>query len=235
MTELTPENCPSFKISVNSHVNYGLALQTLLHSLDCVGFPRKDVIVTICGRSGHPIELIEISPDREVIIYVPKNCYDLSHAFGIHSYIDHPRVKADCYIGIHDTCVAVNEFPLRMREYAQALMRYNFDVLYALETKQLGLAGFSYHFMKEHGHNYDREIDKPMAWAAEHGHELSYLSFVPPEKVGHFKCPFHYETGQPLYSDLIRHPIHIGSMGIVKYVCNDDADKNPPWQQRVRP
>ncbi len=235
MTTEPVENKPTFKISVNSHINYTQALQNLLISFDRVGFPRKDVVVTICGRTDQPVEIVEASPESEVIIYVPKNCYDLSHAFGIHSFVDHPRVTADYYIGIHDTCIATEDFPMRMKKYAREMMDRNLDLLYALNTKQLGLAGFSYNFMKEHGHNYDREIDKPMAWAAEHGEELSYLSFVPPEKVGNFDCPFHYEHGRPLYSDLIRHPIYIGSMGIIKFVCNDSAGVNPPWQERVRP
>lgn len=226
---------PTFKISVNSHVNYARALSNLLASFDRIGFPRSNVVVTVCGRAGHLPELVDIGPDREVFIYVPKNCYDLSHAYGVHCFADHPRVKADYYIGIHDTCIALGDFKERMEAYAMKMADRNLDVLYALGTRQLGLAGFSHAFMKEHGHNYDKEIDKPTAWGAEHGEYLSYQSFVPPEKVGHIDCPFHYMGGQPLYSDIVRHPIHIQSMGIIKFVANNDSDVNPPWQQRQRP
>lgn len=229
------DDTPSYKISVNSHVNYGYALDILLQSFDELGFPRSNVIVTICGRSNEPPELVETSPDREVVIYVPKNCYDLSHAYGIHRFIDHPRVKADYYIGIHDTCVVTNSFEECMKQYVQKMREGDLDVLYALRTKQLGLAGLSYQFMRDHGHNYNQEIDKPGAWDAEHGGKLSYLSFVPPERVGALDFGFHYDPGRPLYSDIVRHPIVIGSMGIIKFVCNDKIDINPPWQERQRP
>lgn len=232
MEELPP---PTYKISVNSHINYKYALDVLLSSFDTFGVSRKDIIVTICGRANEPPELIETSPDNEVIIYVPKNCYDLSHAYGIHKFIDHPRVKADYYIGIHDTCVITEHFQQCMKNYVKKMKDNNLDLLHALRTKQLGLAGFSYQFMKDHGHNYDKEIDKPTAWGAEHGEYLSYRSFLPPEKVGAIECEFHYDLGRPLYSDLVRHPIYIGSMGIIKFVCNDMKEVNPPWQERQRP
>lgn len=226
---------PTFKISISSHVNYGYALNVLLASLDTHGVPRKDVVITVCGRSNEPPEIVETGPDSEVIIYVPTNCYELSQAYGIHHFLDHPRVRADYYITIHDTSVATETFGERMKEYAKEMKERDVDVMYALKTKQLNLAGLSYKFMKEHGHNYNKDIDKPAAWVAEHGGELSYLSFVPPERVGAFDCSFYYQPGQPLYSDLIRHPILIESMGIVKFVCNDTKDVNPPWQERHRP
>ena len=226
---------PSFKISVSSHVNYGHALNIFLESFDKIGVSRKDIIVTICGRKDEPIELVETTPDREIIIYVPKNCYDLSHVFGLYNFIDHPRVKADYYINIHDTCIITEHYTECITKFVQEMYRQNLDVLYALKTRQLNLVGMTYQFVKDHGHNYDKEIDKPAAWDAEHGGKLSYSSFVPPERVGQIDCPFTYQGGIPVYSDIIRHPIYIASMGIIKFVANDNADVNPPWPQRIRP
>ena len=231
----TSVHTPSFKISVSSHVNYGHALNIFLDSFDKSGVSKKDIVVTICGSKDEPVEIIETTPDREVIIYVPKNCYDLSHAFGLYNFIDHPRVKADYYINIHDTCIITEYYADRIAKFVQEMYRQNLDVMYALKTRQLNLVGMSYKFIKDHGHNYDKEIDKPAAWGAEHGGDLSYSSFVPPERVGQFDCPFTYQPGIPIYSDIIRHPIYIESMGIVKFVANDRADVNPPWQQRIRP
>lgn len=226
---------PTFKISISSHVGYTYALNVLLNSFDRHDISRKDVIVTICGREGEPPEIIETDPDREVIIYVPRNCYEMSHVYGVSCFIDHPRVKADYYITIHDTSLATEKFQDCMKIYANEMKKRDLDVLYALQTRQLNLAGFSYAFMKEHGHNYNKDIDKPAAWDAEHGGTLSYQSFVPPERVGQFECGFKYESGMPLYSDIVRHPIYIASMGIVKFVANNDNDINPPWQDRQRP
>lgn len=207
----------------------------LLKSCDHHGFPRNKLIVTICGRNDQPVELVDLGEDREVRIYVPKNCYDLSHVYAIHHFIDHPKVSADYYIGIHDTCVITETFAAMTAQYAETMKHRNLDVLYALRTRQLGLAGFSQSFMRKYGLNYNQEIDKPQAWAAEHGGELSYSSFVSPDKVGEIDCDFMYGVGQAIYSDIIRHPIHIASLGMIKFVANDGKNVNPPWQERKRP
>jgi hypothetical protein len=234
-TTMEMPDVPSFKISVSSHVNFSHAREVLLSTFDKYQVPRRDVIVTICGRSNEPPEIVENGPDREVYIYVPENCYEYSQAYAISQFIDHPRVKADYYVSFHDTCILTERFQGCMVNYVQEMRRQNLDLLYALASKQFNLAGFSHQYIKEHGHNYNRTIDKPTGWVAEHGGYLSYLSFVPPEKVGAMDCAYGYEPGVPLYSDLIRHPIHVASMGIIKFVCNNDADVNPPWQERVRP
>lgn len=229
------EDTPSFKISISSHVNFKHARDVLLRSFDKFGVPRKDVIITICGRSNEAPEIVETDPDKEVIIYVPENCFEMSQAYGLYVFLDHPRVKADYYITFHDTCIITETFQECMKNYSREMRRRDVDLLYALQTKQFNLAGFSYEYIKRHGHNYNRTIDKPIAWQAEHGGLLSYSSFVPPERVSAFDCPYHYEPGVLLYSDLVRHPIAVASMGIFKYVCNNDMDINPPWQERVRP
>ena len=231
----TTEEVPSFKISISSHVNFQHARDVVLGTLDRHGFPRKDVIITICGRSNEPPELVETGPDSEVIIYVPTNCFEYSQAYAISEFIDHPRVKADYYLTFHDTCIVLETFERCAKNFVLEMKRRDVDLLYALRTKQFNLAGFTYRYLKEHGHNYNRDIDKPMGWVAEHGGYLSYLSFLPPERVGAMECEYFYQQGIPLYSDLIRHPIYVASMGIVKFVCNNDADVNPPWQERVRP
>lgn len=226
---------PSYKISVSSHVNFSTAREALFHTFAKYNVPRSNVILTICGRTNEPPELVDTGPDSEVIIYVPENCFEYSQAYAIHKFVDHPRVRADYYITFHDTCIITDTFEQRVKELAIEMKKRDVDVLYALKTKQFNLGGLSYHFMKEHGHNYNQTIDKPTGWVAEHGGKLSYLSFVPPEKVSAMDCGYHYQQGIPLYSDLIRHPIYVESMGIVKFVCNNDAHVNPPWQERVRP
>lgn len=226
---------PSFKISISSHVNFQHARNVLLGTFDKHGVSRKDVIVTICGRSNEPEEIVETGPDSEVLIYVPTNCYEFSQAYGISKFIDHPRVKADYYVTFHDTCIVLETFEECIKRFVAEMKSRDLDLMYGLRTKQFNLAGFTYRYLKNHGHNYNRDIDKPMAWAAEHGGELSYLSFLPPDRVGAMECDYYYQPGARLYSDLIRHPIHVASMGIVKFVCNNDADVNPPWQERHRP
>lgn len=229
------DSTPSYKISISSHVNYRHAIDVLFQSFQRNNVSRKDVIVTICGRSNEPPEIVETGPDTETIIYVPTNCYEMSQAYGIHLFADHPRVRADYYITFHDTSIITQTFTNCMNNYAREMKKRDVDVLYALKTKQLNLVGLSYKFMKEHGHNYNRNIDKPAAWVAEHGRELSYLSFVPPDKVSAIDCEFHYQGGTPLYSDIIRHPVYVASMGIIKFVGNATEGINPPWQERHRP
>lgn len=231
----TPVPAPTYKLSISSHVNFKHARDVLLDTFDKYGVPRKDVIVTICGRSNEPPEIVETDPDKEVVIYVPENCFEMSQAYGLSVFIDHPRVSADYYITLHDTCIITETFQQCMDNYATEMKRRDVDLLYALATKQFNLAGFSRQYIKDHGHNYNQTIDKPIAWQAEHGGLLSYSSFVPPERVSAFDCPYRYEPGVLLYSDLVRHPIYVASMGIFKFVCNNDADVNPPWQERVRP
>lgn len=231
----TMEVVPSFKISISSHVNFKHARDILLGTFDRYNVPRKDIIITICGRTNEPPEIVETTPDSEVIIYVPTNCFEYSQAYGISTFIDHPRVKADYYITFHDTCIILETFEQCTKNFIHEMKRRDVDLLYALKTQQFNLVGFSYKYIKENGHNYNRDMDKPMAWVAEHGGYLSYLSFIPPERVGAMDCQYKYEPGVCLYSDLIRHPIYVESMGIVKFVCNNDADVNPPWQERVRP
>lgn len=225
----------SYKISISSHVNYKNALAILLKSFDDNGMSRKDVVITICGRSNEPPEIVETGADTETLIYVPKNCYEMSQAYGVHLFADHPRVRADYYITFHDTSIITDRFNECVKNYANEMKKRDVDVLYALRTKQLNLVGLSYNFMKVHGHNYNKDIDKPAAWVAEHGREMSYLSFVPPERVGAMDCGFHYQSGHPLYSDIIRHPVYVESMGIVKFVANASEGINPPWQERQRP
>lgn len=220
-------------IVVNSHKYYGIARMYLLDSLRKIGFPLDKVIVVIAGSDRDDIDII--ADNREVYIHVQNNCYDLTHAFGIYKHIDHPRVKADYYVCIHDCCVATSSFTTKTQEFYQKMVDEKLDVLYALKDRRLGLVGLSYNFMKNHGHRYYLSINKGVAWEAEHGRGMAYSAFVPPEKVSQCDCTFSYQPAVQFYdSDIYRHPIMIESLGLVKFVAND-GKINPVWQQRYYP
>lgn len=220
-------------IVVNSHRNYGIARFMLLNSMRECGFPMNKVIVVIAGSDRDCIE--DFGMDNEVYIHVQNNCYDLTHAFGVFKHIDHPRVKAEYYVCIHDCCTVLPDFEARASAFLTKMKTEDLDVLYAVKDRKLGLVGLSHSFMKHHGHNYYRNINKSVAWEAEHGRGIAYSAFVPPEKVSQCDCGYSYSPAIQIYgSDIYRHPILIESLGIVKYVAND-GKINPVWQKRVYP
>lgn len=220
-------------IVVNSHKNYGVALLHLLESLRAIQYPMHKVIVVVAGSDRDDIDVL--GEDREVYIHVQNNCYDLTHAYGIYKHIDHPRVVSDYYVCIHDCCVALAKFAEKTQAFLHKMRAEGLDVLYALGDRRLGLVGLSYSFMRNHGHNYYRNINKGVAWEAEHGRGIAYSAFVDPQKVSQCDCPVLLQPALQCYeSDIYRHPVHIDSLDIIKFVAND-GKINPVWQLRYYP
>lgn len=227
----------SFRVVVGSHVNYGLALGYMLQSIKDRGFPMGQVIVVIAGAEADA--LVDKGPDDIVILYARINAYDLTHVSAIHRHIDHPRIAADAYVVVHDCCLAQEAFPERVEASARELLERDLDVLYACADRKLGLATLSRSFYERFGPRYDRTLPKTEAWDAEEQRprSLAYGLAAGPDKTAHADCRYFYGPGSRIYpgSDIVRHPIQIDSLGIVKFVANNDADKNPPWEDRIRP
>lgn len=220
-------------IVVNSHKNYGVALFHLLESLRAIQYPMKNVIIVIGGSDRDDIDIL--GEDREVYIHVQNNCYDLTHAYGIYKHIDHPRVISDYYACIHDCCIAMKDFQEKTDAFLQKMRDEHLDVLYALNDRRLGLVGLSNSFMRHHGHNYYRTINKGVAWEAEHGRGIAYSAFVEPQKVSQCDCSFKLQPAIKCYdSDIYRHPTIVQSLGLIKFVAND-GPINPVWQLRYYP
>lgn len=220
-------------IVVNSHKYYGIARMHLLSSLQRVGYPLGKVIFVIAESDRDDIDVF--GDNDEVYIHVQNNCYDLTHAYGIHKHLDHPRVKSDYYVCIHDCCIAMPDFAEKTNEFIETMKNQKVDVLYALKDRKLGLVGLSYKFMKDHGHQYYRNVNKGVAWEAEMGRGIAYSNFVSPDKVGQADCMYYCHPGIKCYdSDIYRHPIPIKSLGIIKFVAND-GPINPVWQKRYYP
>lgn len=220
-------------IVVNSHKFYGIARLHLLNSLKEIGYPLNRVIIVIAGSDRDDIDVF--GDDQEVYIHVQNNCYDLTHAYGVYKHLNHPRVKSDYYVCIHDCCVARPDFAVKTDMFVQIMRAQNLDVLYAVADRKLGLVGLSYEFMRDHGHQYYRNINKGVAWEAEMGRGIAYSNFVAPHKVSQVACPYQYSPAVRCYdSDIYRHPIAIDSMGIIKFVANDGSI-NPVWQKRYYP
>lgn len=220
-------------IVVNSHKYYGIARMLLLDSLRAIGYPMHRVIIVIAASDRDDIDVI--GDDREVYIHVQNNCYDLTHAYGIHKHINHPRVVSDYYVCIHDCCMATPAFSEKTDKFLEVMRAQHLDVLYALQDRKLGLVGLSYDFMKHHGSQYYMNINKGAAWEAEMGRGIAYSNFVAPHRVSQVNCMYHYPPAVKCYdSNIYRHPIPIESLGIIKFVANDGSI-NPVWQKRYYP
>lgn len=218
---------------INSHKNYGIARQQLLLSLENQSFPLSQVIVVIAGSDEEALH--EYGPHREIEIYVKNNAYDLTHAYGVHRFLEHPRVQSDVYMVIHDVCIATNMFTQCYENFIKRMRDEDLDVLYAFKSKQLGLLGLSQRFYKDHGGHYNVTIDKGIAWQAEHGGQYAYSSYVQDDKVSEMDGEVMYGRPSQIYgSDIYRHPVYVPSMGLYKFVAND-GPINPPYQQRVYP
>lgn len=223
----------SYMLVINSHKNYASARHHLLESLRAQNFPFSNVIVVIAGSDEEALH--DYGPDREIEIFVQNNAYDLTHAYGVHRFLEHPRVQSDVYMVIHDVCIATDKFTECYENFVKRMREDALDVLYAFKSKQLGLIGLSQRFYKEHGGHYHVTIDKGIAWQAEHGGQYAYSSYVAEEKVSSMEGEVRYGIPSQVYgSDIYRHPVYVPSMGLYKFVAND-GPINPPYQKRVYP
>lgn len=220
-------------ILVASHVSYQKAWGALKHSLLEAQIDMSNVILVIAGA---PNECCEMRKGMETIITVPYNFYEMSAVYGLHRFIDHPRLRAANYLLLHDTCVVTKDFKEKHGVFLQDMTEKGLDVYHAVKDMRVNVLGLSYDFIKMHGQNYGINGDKPAAWHAEHGGALSFRSFVPPQRVSSCGDMLSFGPGQDIYgSKLIRHPINIKCIGVIKFVANDDKDVNPPWQDRSFP
>lgn len=221
-------------ILVASHVNYHQAWGALRQSLLDAHVPMSEVILVIAGADKE-VCIME-KEDKETVIAVPYNFYEMTAIYGLHRFIDHPRLKADNYLLLHDTCAVTADFYPKYKAYLQTMKTKRLDVYHALKDMRLNIVALSYDFIKTYGHHYALDGDKPMAWDAEHGGKYSFRSFVPADKVGSDENVLSYGRGQDIYgSKLIRHPVLMETVGVIKFVANNDAEVNPPWQERHHP
>lgn len=221
-------------ILVASHINYQKAWEYLRASLLKANVPMSEVILVIAGADK---ELCMMKhPEEETIIAVPYNFYEMTAVYGLHRFIDHPRLKADNYLLLHDTCAVTSDFYPKYKAYLQRMKERQLDVFHALKDMRLNIVALSYDFIKTYGHHYNIDGDKPMAWDAEHGGKYSFRTYVSEDKVGSDENVLSYGHGIDLYgSKLIRHPVYMETVGVIKFVANNDAHINPPWQERHYP
>lgn len=220
-------------ILVASHVNYQKAWAILRKTLEDAKVPMQEVIVVTAGADK---EFCVVRENLETIIGVPYNFYEMTAVYGLHRFIDHPVLKSSSYLMLHDTCIVEPDFYPKYKAYLESMEEKGLDVYHAIKDMRLNIVGLSYNLIKNHGHNYALNGDKPMAWDAEHGGKYSFRSYVPTEKVGSDENVLSYGPGQDIYgSNLIRHPVRMASVGVVKFVANNDAHVNPPWQERHYP
>jgi len=218
---------------VASHVNYEQAWQVLRQSLLDAGCPLTQVVRVVAGADK---EVCLVPDDAEVTIGVPYNFFEMTAVYGLHRFVDHPRLRADRYLLLHDTSVVLPDFMPKCHAFFEAMAAGDFDVYHAIKDMRLNIAALSYAFVKTHGAYYGRNGDKIMAWAAEHGAEHSFRRMVPPERVGAGEDALTFGGGERVYgSNIVRHAVRLERLGVVKFVCNDDAEVNPPWQQRDHP
>jgi hypothetical protein len=218
---------------VASHVKYEYAWQVLRRSLLDAGWPLTRVVRVVAGADQ---EACVVLPDAEVTIAVPFNFYEMTAVYGLHRFIDHARLRADRYLLIHDTCIVQTGFPVKCEAFFETMRTGGYDVYHGIDFMNLNIVALTYDFVKEHGARYGRDGDKHAAWNAELGGDNSFRSLVAPNKVGAGKDPFVFGGGHRVYgSDIVRHAVELPTLGVVKFVANNDADVNPPWQQRDHP
>jgi hypothetical protein len=221
-------------IIVASHINYKQAWETLRSSFLDAGVPLSEVIVVIAGAER--LECQDNVPDHEIYITVPYNFYEYTAVYGVHMFMDRPRVKDTCYLLVHDTSVALSDFYNAYKLQKEMVERDNLQLLYLTPSKQLNQVILSYEFIKTYGSHYGFTAGKDLGWKYEHGHQGSFISFADPTRVRAIGVPVSYGPGIKYQnSDIVRHPVIIEPIKLVKYVANNDAHINPPWQERVRP
>jgi len=221
-------------IVVASHVNYQKAWDTLKHSFRTHGVSMKDVIVVVAGSTSE--DIIVQGPDTEVYITVPYNFYEYTAVYGVSKFIDHERVKDTAYVLIHDTSIAMDGFAQAAVELCKRVEQEGLELLFLTESKQLNQVVLSYDFIKTYGHHYGITAGKDRAWHLEHGQEGSFISYANQEKVRNTNNKIRYLPAiKYMDSDILRHPVMIEPLRLLKLVANNDEGVNPPWQKRTYP
>jgi hypothetical protein len=220
-------------IVVASHVNFNKAWYYLRDSFVKHGVNLKDVVVVVGGSEKE--EIIVNGDDTEVYITVPHNFYEYVAIYGIHKFIDHPRIKDNSYLLVHDTSIAMEGFADAVKSVCQRLTDEGLELLFLTKTRQLNQLVLSYDFVKKHGMHYGYTAGKDKAWALEHGAEGSFLWYADKSKVANTDNEIIYgPVIQYPDSDIYRHQVLIHPIRLMKLVGNND-DINPHWQKRVYP
>jgi len=106
--------CAERRLVINSHVEYGKALDRLLASLKEHSFPLKDCVVIRGGalKEKGP----HIGSDGVTFVDLALNSFDLNALAGLSRYKNHSLVCADMYFLIHDSAQIGPCFPQAFKE-----------------------------------------------------------------------------------------------------------------------
>jgi hypothetical protein len=99
------------KIIINSHINFGLALETLIHSMEENGFKKWDNVIVARGGCKHDTEPFH-KKDLHNIVFVDirNNFYDYNGHLMLTRMRDHSLIKDDAYMYIMDSCTVDDTF-----------------------------------------------------------------------------------------------------------------------------
>jgi hypothetical protein len=145
-------------------------------------------------------------------------------------------VKDGAYLLVHDTSVALEGFAEASKDVCKRVCDEGLELLFLTESKQLNQVVLSYDFIKQHGHHYGITAGKDRAWHLEHGQEGSFIWYANKDKVANTTNKISYLPAiKYMDSDILRHPVRIEPIHLLKLVANNDEGVNPPWQKRTYP
>lgn len=152
------------KVVINSHTRYTQPRAQLLDSVRESSFPMTDVIVVIGGvEQSSPPSTTDTS---WVKIECTEEAYDFHALTCLFRYKDHPLVRADGYLYLHDTCTVERE------TFVQCLRDLDFSSPYTIYGPPLpaaNICALARGVVERIGWTYNKHISKREAISIEKG------------------------------------------------------------------
>ena len=180
---LPPKACGDHRLAlvVNSHVHYGAPVHVLLASLRLANFTKwRDLILVIGGsvRDESPAVMTAASAltrepsdgrDEVVTIRMASNAIDYHGLAALYRYRSHPLVAAETYLYVHDTVSAGPSFAQRFESFRLPRSPHIYTTW---PLPNSNIAAFGAGVVHKYGANFDGNLSKADAFAAEFGYSV---------------------------------------------------------------
>ena len=154
---------------INSHISYKTFLEKLFETLKTF---EEEIILVTGGSKNIPPRTEEVFGKSVICIDIEESNFDFNGFMALNRYKDHPLVKADGYMYIHDTCLADKTFQVKFNNFTiEEGNTYVFGTSQDIDTgmNQSFICAFAWDIIGKYNNAFDKIVTKKEAIEIEAG------------------------------------------------------------------